>query len=357
MTKVYNTTNGDDRFQVAISNSTTQVAQNAMISGNIDDAYNVNSFLTYLLKKSFLENGEPSTVFMRFGVKASQQGYKSITWPRLGVMKTSIDEAKLIEWVTPDGHKNVVKTVTAAPIQLGDYSIISDVLDAETLLPIVAAQGRELANNAGRIIDEYIQDVLGNSDISVMYAGSATSPATLWASDVMDLDLILKACTYLASQGQGAERFKIIMHPNVFLDYAKSSSTNTWLNKLIYEDFKGIKDGFVTAGVNYDIYISANVKPFEVDPDNPASDDGDEFMVFPTYAFRDGAYGVGTLQNLQTFYKPFGAAGTEDPLNQRCTVGWKCMYGCAVLNDLFIVKLLTRAGTDYAWQEKIQASD
>ena len=135
------------------------------------------------------------------------------------------------------------------------------------------------------------------------------------------------------------------MHPNVFLDYAKSSSTNTWLNKLIYEDFKGIKDGFVTAGVNYDIYISANVKPLAVE--------GEDFQVWPTFAFRDGAYGVGTLQNLQTFYKPFGAAGTEDPLNQRATVGWKCMYGCAVLNDLFIVKVVTRAGTDYAWQEKI----
>ena len=83
----------------------------------------------------------------------------------------------------------------------------------------------------------------------------------------MDLDLILKATTFLASQGQTGERFKIIMHPNVFLDYAKSSSTNTWLNKLIYEDFKGIKDGFVTAGVNYDIYISANVKPFTVTPE------------------------------------------------------------------------------------------
>lgn len=135
----------------------------------------------------------------------------------------------------------------------------------------------------------------------------------------MDLDLILKATTFLASQGQTGERFKIIMHPNVFLDYAKSSSTNTWLNKLIYEDFKGIKDGFVTAGVNYDIYISANVKPVVVEGD-------EDFNVFPTYVFRDGAYGVGTLQNLQTFYKPFGAAGTEDPLNQRATVGWKCMY-------------------------------
>ena len=76
MTKVYNTTNGDDRFQVAISNSTTQVAQNVMITSGIDDVSNTNEFLTYLLKKSFLENGEPSTVFMRFGVKASQQGYK-----------------------------------------------------------------------------------------------------------------------------------------------------------------------------------------------------------------------------------------------------------------------------------------
>ena len=332
-----------DRFNIA-----TDSAANIMQSGNIDytaQGYTQNDFLTYLLKKSFLENGEPSTVFMRFGVKASHQGYKSITWPRLGVMKTSLADAALTEGVTPDGHLNVVKTVTAVPVQMGDYSIISDVLDVETLLPIIAAQGRELANNAGRLIDEYIQDVLNNSDVSVMYAGSATAPDELTAADVMDLDLILKACTYLASQGQWAERFKIIMHPNVFLDYAKSSSTNTWLNKLIYEDFKGIKDGFVTAWVNYDIYISANVKPLAVD--------GEDFVAWPTFAFRDGAYGVGTLQNLQTFYKPFGAAGTEDPLNQRATVGWKCMYGCAVLNDLFMVKVVTRAGTGYEWQEKI----
>jgi N4-gp56 family major capsid protein len=261
-------------------------------------------------------------------------------------MKTTLAQAALTEGVTPDGHTNVVKTVTAVPVQLGDYSIISDVLDVETLLPIIAAQGRELANNAGRLIDEFIQDTLANSSIGVMYAGNATARADLTAADTMDLDLILKACTYLSTQGQTGERFKIIMHPNVFLDYAKSSSTNTWLNKLIYEDFKGVKDGFVTAGVNYDIYVSANVKPFEVAGDTP-------FQVWPTYAFRDGAYGVGTLQNLQTFYKPFGAAGTEDPLNQRATVGWKCMYGCAVLNDLFIVRVESRAGTDYAWQESL----
>jgi len=330
-----------DRFNVA-----TDEAANIMQTGNINAEGNVNDFLTYLLKKSFLENGEPSTVFMKFWVKASHQGYKSVTWPRLGVMRTTLAQAALTEGVTPDGHTNVVKTVTAVPQQLGDYSIISDVLDIETLLPIIAAQGKELANNAGRLIDEFIQDTLAGEDVGVMYAGNATARADLTAADTMDLDLVLKATTYLASQGQTGERFKIIMHPNVFLDYAKSSSTNTWLNKLIYEDFKGVKDGFVTSGVNYDIYISANVKPFKVTGDS-------EFNVYPSYAFREGAYGVGTLQNLQTFYKPFGAAGTEDPLNQRATVGWKCMYGCAVLNDLFIVRLETRAGTDYEWQESL----
>ena len=333
-----------DRFNIATNN-----AANLMQTSNINDAGNVNEFLTYLLKKSFLENGEPSTVFMKFGTKASHQGYKSITWPRLGVMKTSLAEAALTEGITPDGHTNVVKTVTAVPVQLWDYSIISDVLDVETLLPIIAAQGKELANNAGRLVDEFIQDALANSSIGAMYAKNATSRAGLAPTDVMDLDLVLKACTFLAAQGQTGERFKIIMHPNVFLDYAKSAETNSWLNKLIYEDFKGIKDGFVTAGVNYDIYISSNVKPFTVSPGGWAAD----FQVYPSYAFRDGAYWVGTLQNLQTFYKPFGAAGTEDPLNQRATVGWKCMYGAAVLNDLFIVRMETRAGTDFAWQEAL----
>jgi N4-gp56 family major capsid protein len=115
-------------------------------------------------------------------------------------MKTTLAQAALTEGVTPDGHTNVVKTVTAVPVQLGDYSIISDVLDVETLLPIIAAQGRELANNAGRLIDEFIQDTLANSSIGVIYAGTATARDELTAADVMDLDLVLKACTFLASQ-------------------------------------------------------------------------------------------------------------------------------------------------------------
>ena len=50
-----------DRFNVA-----TESAANVIATSNINAEGNVNDFLTYLLQKSFLENGEPSTVFMRF---------------------------------------------------------------------------------------------------------------------------------------------------------------------------------------------------------------------------------------------------------------------------------------------------
>lgn len=133
----------------------------------------------------------------------------------------------------------------------------------------------------------------------------------------MDLDLVLNGTTFLASQGATTERFKVVMHPNVFLNFAQSSSTNTWLNKTIYENFRGIEDGYVTSILNFDIYVSANVQPFPVDKD---SDDEADFNAYPTYIFRKGAYGTTSLKDLQTIYKPYGSGGTADPLDQRATI-------------------------------------
>ena len=200
----------------------------------------------------------------------------------------------------------------------------------ETLFDVITAQGRELYNNAKRIIDEYIQKVLEeDNSVPVIYAGTATARDELTAADTIDLDLVLNGTTFLASQGATTERFKAVFHPNVFLNFAQSSSTNTWLNKTIYENFKGIEDGYITSILNFDIYVSANVKPFLIDPDNtngvvdadhPSNSDGDEFNVYPTYIFRKGAYGTTSLKDLQTYFKPYGSGGTEDPLDQRATI-------------------------------------
>jgi N4-gp56 family major capsid protein len=217
----------------------------------------------------------------------------------------------------------------------------------ETLFDVIPAQGRELYNNAKRIIDEKIQEVLEDDDsVPVIYAGTATARDELTAADTIDLDLLLQGSTFLASQGQTSEHYKAVFHPNTFLDFALSSSTNTWLNKTIYENFKGIEDGYVTTILNIDIYQSANVKPFLVDADT-------DFNVYPTYIFRRGAYGTTTLKDLSTYFKPYGSGGTEDPLDQRATIGWKAYFACAVLNPFFLVRIESRATTDFQWQEEI----
>ena len=325
------------------------------VTTNVNNPGNTNTltqtdFLETLLRKSFLENGEPSTVFMQLWEEpVSQRGYKSVTWPRLNPMKTPLSEAELVEGVIPDGHDNVVTTVTAEPKLLGDYTKITDVLDMETLLDIIARQGVELSHNAKRIIDEYIQSKL-NSDTNIpeINAGDVADPSDLTTADVMSFDLVLNAITYLTSQGVTNERFKVVMHPNNFRDFCKDSATNTWINKVIYDNFKGIQDGYVTSIENFDIYLSANIKPIVMN-----EGESNEFNLYPSYALRKGAYGISSLSSLQTYYKPFGSAGIADPLNQLATIGWKAYFGCEVLNPFFIVRLNSRASTDYEWQKAI----
>lgn len=328
---------------------------NSWVTSNVNNPWNTNSFtqtdfLETLLRKSFLENGEPSTIFMElWEAPVSQRWYKSVTWPRLNPMKTSLANATLTEGVVPAGHDNTVTTVTATPVLLWDYTKITDVLDMETLLDVIGKQGVELSHNAKRIIDEYVQNVLV-SDTTVPYilAWGAVSRAALTSADVMDFNLILDWVTYLTSQGATNERFKIVMHPNTFRDFCSSSSTNTWLNKVIYDNYKGIQDGYVTSVENFDIYLSANVKPISV-----TGTGWDQFNVYPTFCLRKGAYGISDLSALQTYYKPYGSAWFNDPLNQIATIWWKAYFGCAVLNPYFIVRLESRATTDYQWQTSI----
>lgn len=326
------------------------VTTNVNNPGN-DNSFTQTDFLETLLRKSFLENGEPSTIFMQLWEEpVSQRGYKSVTWPRLNPMKTTLSEATLTEWVIPDWHDNVVSTITATPTLLWDYTKITDVLDMETLLDIIARQWVELSHNAKRIIDEQIQSVLmSDSTVPVIYAGSATARDELTADDTVDMWLVLNAITYLTSQGVTSERFKVLMHPNSFRDFCDSSSTNTWVNKVIYDNFKGIQDGYVTSIENFDIYLSANIKPVSVTP----SGGWDNYNMYPCYALRKWAYGTTSLSALQTYYKDFGSAGIADPLNQIATIWWKAYFGCAVLNPFFIVRLEARTKTDYEWQKAI----
>ena len=55
-------------------------------------------------------------------------------------------------------------------------------------------------------------------------------------------------------------------------------------------------------------------------------------------------FGVTKLQNLETFWKPLGSAGTADPTNKLASAAWKTSFGARVLNSDFAVSLYHSIG-------------
>jgi len=71
------------------------------------------------------------------------------------------------------------------------------------------------------------------------------------------------------------------------------------------------------------------------------SDDSTNIDVYGTMVFGRNAYGTIPLQkgNVKNIVKKMGSAGTEDPLDQRATTGWKMATVTKILNEDWLVRL------------------
>lgn len=104
--------------------------------------------------------------------------------------------------------------------QYGQVAKITDILEDTTLLNVVGQAMVELAHNASRIMDEVVQSGLSTNGTNVIYAGTATSRATLSAAMTMTTTAINKARAFLSTKGAKpfAGGYVGIMHPNVSYD-------------------------------------------------------------------------------------------------------------------------------------------
>ena len=100
----------------------------------------------------------------------------------------------------------------------------------------------ELAHNAARIMDEVVQTNLSTNGTNVIYAGSATSRATIAATDTMKTTQINKARAFLSTKGAKpfAGGYIGIMHPNVSYDMREQVGGNAWVEVKKYTDL--VKD-------------------------------------------------------------------------------------------------------------------
>jgi len=75
---------------------------------------------------------------------------------------------------------------------------------------------------------------------------------------------------------------------------------------------------------------------------NGTADAAGTNIVEQTLIFGADAYATTTVrgkQGIQTIVKPIGSAGSNDPLDQVGTIGWKAIVGCTILNQAWLVRL------------------
>ena len=273
--------------------------------------------------KALLMRILPELVFAKYGQKRPipKNAGKTINFRRF----TPLDPATepLEEGVTPEGSKLNVDEVEATLEQFGDYVEITDVLDLVGIDPVATETSELLGEQAGKTIDVVVRDIVC-AGTNVQYAGGGESAsAVISAAEVKKAARTLKKANAPKIDGS----YIGIIDPDISYDIQNDP---LWQDISKYSGGTKIMEGEIgkLGGVRFFATTETLVK-----------EDG----VHCAMILGKDAYGIvdidGSANKPKIIIKPFGSSGTEDPLNQRQTQGWKAMFTAVRLNELAMVRL------------------
>ena len=276
-----------------------------------------------------IDNAVPKLIHDQFGQKhpIPKNGGKTIEFRKYSPLP-KITKA-LEEGTTPDGQSLTVTTVTAEVQQYGGYVTISDMLQLTAIDNNLVQATKLLGNQAGVSLDTITREVL-NGGTNVVYAGDATERSQLAAGDVLTVDTIKKAVRALKKQNAEkiGDSYVAIIHPDITYDLTNDPK---WQSVKDY-DPKDWYEGEIgrIAGVRF--VETTEAKVFEGG-------------VYSTLIIGDNAYGVTEVEGggLQHFVKQLGSAGTNDPLDQRATCGWKATKVAERLVEQYMVRIESKS--------------
>jgi N4-gp56 family major capsid protein len=270
-----------------------------------------------------IDLAEPLLVHDQFGQKQPipKNGGKTIEFRKYSPLAKAL--TPLTEGVTPNGQKLTMSVITATVAQYGGYVTLSDVLLLTAIDNNLLQATELLASQAGRTLDTVTREVL-QGGTNVMYAQGGASRAALAytsaaSNNNVTFDDIRKAVRALKIQNAPKINgtYVAIVHPDVAYDIM---SDPKWVNVKTYSDPDGMYEGEIGKIEGVRFVETTEAKVYK---DAGASSRD----VYGTLILGANAYGVTEVTGggLQHIVKQLGSAGSEDPLNQRATAGWKAI--------------------------------
>lgn len=287
--------------------------------------------------RTLLRVMKPLLIHDQFSVKKKlpKNSGKTISFRRWTPFKSHAEP--LTEGVTPEGDKLTQTDVKATIKQLGNYVVITDVISTTHIDSVVTDATEMMGDQGSLTVDHVVRDEMHKST-NVLYASKKTSRAALTADDrlssriIRDGVRILKKAKAPKINGYyvgivGPDAIFDLQDDPVFQDVSK------------YQDKEKIYTGEIGRIYGCRIVETTEAKVYE-------GEGAGGINVLSMLLLGGRAYGSIDIDgdNVKTIIKPPGSSGTEDPLDQRSTVGWK-VNGMAtvILEDAWLMRV--EAGT------------
>ena len=334
-------------FMMAIEIFDLQIfAMNLNVStANVDNNHLTPEMKTYY-EKDLIEYAEAELIHDQFAEKypIPKGAGKTIEFRKFATLAKQL--TPLTEGTTPDGQKLDVTAITATVAQYGGYVAMSDILQLAAIDPIVVQATKLLGSQAGRTLDTVTREVI-NAGTNVIYAPAGTTEidarTSVATNSLITLNVIRKAVLML--RRWNAPRFDgsyvCIIHPDVAMDVR---ALEGWIDVVKYGAPDRIYKGEIGMIEGVRFIENTEAKIWEED----ASGVSTTTNVYATNFIGRGAYATTEIEGggLQMFAKQLGSAGTEDPLNQRSTVGWKAIKAAKLLRPEYIVRVESSASNE-----------
>ena len=288
--------------------------------------------------RKLLLRAKPKLVFYNWGKKKVVPQHSGGTvqfrrWTNFAPLTTPLTEG-----VVPDGQSLAQTEVQAALKPYGGYVATEKFLTLTAVDEVINDAVGLMGQQGGESIDLVTRDavLLGTN---VQYANGKTARNQIKADDKLTVAEIRKAVRTLKKANApqfmrgGRGYYVAIVTPEATYDL---QSDTLWQDVAKYSAGERIFEGEIGKlfGV---IFVETTLgKVFA----NSGAENAD---VATTLVFGEEAYGVVDIEeggHLRTIVKPAGSAGSQDPLDQISTVGWKVEgYAAKVLQNEWLIRI------------------
>lgn len=299
--------------------------------------------------RDFIEIANPILLFDMFGTPRDIPNNSSNVIKFNKVLKLStLEDSPLSEGVTPVEQQAQMVRLSKAIDQYGGFMTTTDRLQNESINGLTAEFNEIIAEQGGETMNKVTRDdLLGSTNIR--YAGGVADRDSITSSTMPfgDFDFMFQAfklehVKVPRNATGGSENLGTLpqrrQYPCIFPvesqgliealddgnDQKYVSAERYMTQKALWPDEEGSFKHFAFL-TNTEVKVVSNAAGT---PQDIALG-----LIFGQKAYHTTKVGAG---DVQIFIKPLGSGGTNDPLDQRATIGWKALKGAVIVQPTYM---------------------